>query len=269
METQQEQFGPRLVEQLREQVSNLMAASQLLTPAIREQPERRYDQYLAILNQSLYRLLRLMNSVECAQRMERDGAQALFRPEVLDLAGLCRELGAQVTPLAERAGVAFRCEADRETLLTTGDGALLQEMLLHLISNALRAAGPGGEAGLRLAAGRGRAVLTVWDSGAGAGLPGAPEAAQDRDGLGAEPGLGLGIPLARQIAALHGGALVFERREERGLRAVVSLPVSLPEKADTLRSPRSGFDATGGFSRTLVELSGVLPYGAFLPEDLE
>ena len=147
METQQEQFGPRLVEQLREQVSNLMAASQLLTPAIREQPERRYDQYLAILNQSLYRLLRLMNSVECAQRMERDGAQALFRPEVLDLAGLCRELGAQVTPLAERAGVAFRCEADRDTLLTTGDGALLQEMLLHLISNALRAAGPGGEAG--------------------------------------------------------------------------------------------------------------------------
>lgn len=44
-----------LAEQLREQVGNLMAAAQLLTPAIREQEDRKYDQYLAILNQSMYR----------------------------------------------------------------------------------------------------------------------------------------------------------------------------------------------------------------------
>ena len=33
----------RMVEQLREQVGNLLAAAQLLTPAIREQKEQKYD----------------------------------------------------------------------------------------------------------------------------------------------------------------------------------------------------------------------------------
>ena len=64
METSFDTFGPLMVEQLREQVSNLLAAVHLLTPVIREQRDERYDQYLAIMNQSLYRLLRLTGTLE-------------------------------------------------------------------------------------------------------------------------------------------------------------------------------------------------------------
>ena len=75
--------------------------------------------------------------------------------------------------------------------------------------------------------------------------------------------------VARRIAALHGGSIVFEQREERGSRAIVSLPLRPPEPGELLKTPRMGFDGSGGFSDTLIELAGVLPYRAFFPEDVE
>ena len=122
-----------------------------------------------------------------------------------------------------------------------------------------------GEAGMRFTGGRERAIITVWDNG-----PGLQTQKEGREHL-LEPtaGPGLGLPVARRIAALHGGTLVFEQREDRGLRAILSLPVRVPEDGCELRSPQMGYDASGGFSTALVELSGVLPFSAFLPEDVE
>ena len=170
-------------------------------------------------------------------------------------------------PAAERAQAAFvpvedGAAGDRATLLTTGEEALAAR--LNLIANAVRAAGEGGESGLRLARRGGRAVLTVWDNG-----PGFLPETDERELLQRPGSLGLGLKVARRIAALHGGSIVFEQREERGSRAIVSLPLRPPEPGELLKTPRMGFDGSGGFSDTLIELAGVLPYRAFFPEDVE
>ena len=258
---------PVLVEQMRQHVGNLVAATHLLTPVIREHGEARYDQYLAIMNQSFYRLMRLMNSADTARDL--DNGALPFRPASLDLAGLCRELADQVTHLAGMAGVSFRYESELSSLLTTGDAALLRRLILSLVSNALRAAGRGGEAGLRLAKPGRRALITVWDSGPGLG------SGMESGGPDSEPiyrsggGLGVGLSAARQIAALHGGAVMLESRSGKGVRAAISLPVQPPEGCGTLRTPSPVGDVTGGFSPVLVELADLLPSEAFLPDDVD
>ena len=161
--------------------------------------------------------------------------------------------------LAEAAGVSFRFDDQRGSLLTTGDSELIQQMLLCLISNALKAAGNGGRAGLRLAETGGRAILTVWDSGSGL----------DHDTGVKVWGAGSGLPIARQIAALHGGVLMLENRPGEGLRVTVSLPVRRPEQPPVLRTPQRAADRTGGFSQVLIELSSVLPWQSFTPDTLE
>ena len=264
MEPDSEDLGLLLVEQFRAQMNNLAAAVQLLTPVVQEKAGAQYEPYLAILHQSLYRMMRMLGNLEYLQLPD---SELTMEKTSLDLAGLCRRLGEQVASLAEQAGLDFSYEEEQGNLITTGDGALLRRMLLSLLSNAFRAAGKGGHTGLRLAVREDRAVLTVWDDGPGISLP--DDSAGKQELLHRPTGLGLGLRVARRIAALHGGTIVFEQREDRGCRAVVSLPIQPPEDRQVLRTPRADWDRSGGFSDLMVELSAVLPYEAFLPRELE
>lgn len=253
------QTGEKLVQELREQVSNLLAAAQLLTPLVRECGRKKDMEYLAVMNQNLYRLLRTIAHLELSREKP-----PLCRKEKLDLAGLCRDLARQVGPLAERMGVSFRCELDSQSLLIEADGTLLEQAILNLVANGLEAAGAGGHVILRLSRKGARALLSVGDDGCGL-----KTANHSEDPMLKQPGgLGLGLTAARHIAALHDGTLVLENREENGVRAVFSLPVS-PDGGGLVKSPQMGYDRFGGFSTTLVELSQILPREVFLPDDLE
>ena len=263
MEPVSEDLGLLAVEQFREQMNNLTAAVQLLTPVVREKAGPQYESYLAILHQSLYRMMRMVGNLEFLQLPEEE---LPVEEGSLDLAGLCRALCRQVEALAAQAGLNFSYEEETASLITRGDGTLLRRMLLCLFSNAFKAAGQEGNAGLRLAVRESRAILTVWDDGPG--LP-PPAQAPEPDPLRRPAGRGLGLRVARRIAALHGGTIVFEQREDRGSRAVVSLPLCPPEGGQGLRSPKPDWDRGGGFSDLMVELSAVLPYEAFLPGELE
>ena len=262
MEPLPQDLGLLLTEQFREQMNHLSAAVQLLTPVVREKAGAQYDPYLAIVHQSMYRMMRMMGNLEYLQLDEEDAAP---RMGSLDLAGLCRELAGQAASLVRQAGVELSYEETDGCVLTTGDAAQLRRMLLALISNAVKAAGQGGQAGLRLAVKGDRVSLTVWDNG-----PGMDFDRPDGEDLLKRPGgLGLGLRVARRVAALHGGALVFEQREDRGSRAIVSLPIRPPEDGQVLRTPGIPMDVGGGFSDLLVELADVLPYGAYGPAELE
>lgn len=251
---------PDLLDELREQMGNLSAALQLLTPAIREQENRKYDQYLAIATQSLYRMLRLMRSADFADQMER-GEEPMFRPAPVDLGHLCDELSKEVESIYSQLGGTFHYEWEGKSPILMADPHLLRRMLLLLLDSALRAAGPHGRAALRLTYDGGRATLTVWDSGL--------LEEQGEDPMARRTGdLGLGLKIAREIVRLHGGSLVVERRREPGGRVVVSLPVK-PVKLGELHAPTMGYDPNGGFSPVMLELSDLLPLTFFLPQNEE
>lgn len=258
-----EELLPLLSEELREQLSVLSAAVQVLSPLVQEREEPRYDDCLSILNRSLYRMIRTLNNLDFAQLPE---GEAILREENLDLAALCRGLLRESGALAAMAGVTLRPELEGPpALLTRGDSELLRRMIFQMLSNALRAAGEGGQAGICLSQKRGCAVITVWDDGPGL----TPPADFPADSLIPRPeGLGLGLPVARRIARLHGGVLMLgQRGEERGMQAVASLPIRPLETGMSLKAPKG--DRQGGFHSALLELSSVLPYQAFAPRDLE
>lgn len=245
---------PLILENLRRQMNNLAAAVHLVAPVVRE-GGKKYEEYLTILNQSFYRALRVVQGASLAVDVSSGGL--LPRCASIDLAALCRELGEEVAPLAALAERSFTWEVGVDTLATVGDKGLLRQMLLELISNALRAAGEGGRAGLRLSVSGGQAVLTVWDSGAGLDLCKleSPDLTPGADG-----GMRLGLATARSIATLHGGALVLDSQAGEGTRAAVSLPLR-PPVPGMVYTPAG--DRTGGFSPVLTTLSDLLPYEVF------
>lgn len=264
LEPLSEEMLSLLSEQLRKQLSTISAAVQLLSTPVLERHEPRYDECLSVLNQSIYQMIRTLNDLDFTQLPE---GEVVLKQENVDLIALCRTMLQSAVDLAATMGVTLEAEPRLDglhTLPTRGDPALLRRMLYHLLSNALRAADQGGQAGISISRRRNSAVLTVWDTGPGLQLP--PDVPPDA--LIPRPeGMGLGISIARRIARLHNGTLVFEQRENRGMRAVVSLPIQAPQSGGLFRAP--SLENAGGFRSALIELSSVLPYQAFSPRDIE
>ena len=78
-------------------------------------------------------------------------------------------------------------------------------------------------------------------------------------------GLGVGLPLSYRVAQLHGGQLLLDSREGEGTTATLVLPL---RRADSQISDNV-FQYTGGFQRSLLELSTALPDTAFLTRHLD
>ncbi|HVB83294.1 MAG TPA: HAMP domain-containing sensor histidine kinase [Rhodanobacteraceae bacterium] len=144
---------------------------------------------------------------------------------VVDLSALLTTLAGDYRPVLEDLGRRFDV-AIAPDLRTHGDRALLTQLLVNLIENALRHTAAGTPITLRLEAGARGPVLSVADAG-----PGIPEADRARvlgrfvrlDTARSTPGSGLGLALVAAVADLHGIALAFEDNHP-GLRVRLDFP---------------------------------------------
>ena len=252
----------RLPVQLRELLNSLQGAVQMLTATLKETDGSETGEYLAIVQQNFYRLLRLTRHLELADMAGREDFTAVEQIP-LDLAEICREMAYGARKLAEQAGVTLREDVPGGVVVSVGDRMLLEIMLLELLSNALKAAQKGGEAGIRLTTNASRAQITVWDDGPGMSQADLT-AMMDGDAPDSLPrpgtGLRLGLPIARYAAAAHGGAVLLESREGNGMRVTVSLPLQKAAKG-ALYTPK--VRAEESFSPLLTMLSDALPRQVF------
>lgn len=165
-------------------------------------------------------------------QIESGARRAAFRP--VDLAALAQGVVGDFAPAAEDAGQTLTLEPG-EAAWADGDAELLGQMLVNLVENGLRHAGPTAKVGVRVGA-RGGAAICVSDDG-----PGVPEAERERifdrfyrlERSRSTPGNGLGLALVAAVARLH-GATVSLRDAGPGL--VVEVAFS-PAKGRTLGFP--------------------------------
>lgn len=247
----------RTAAQLRMQLAQIAAASQMLARTARDEASR---EQLAALDQGICRMLRIVGRMELTARLEERPPR--LELETLDLARVVRELGEETQSLLALAGRELELRVPQR-LLALADRGLVEQLMLELVSNAAAA---GRRLTVTLARRGNSAVLTVEDDGPG--VP--PERLESMfTGGGAQEPVwrqgGGGVALAGRIAQLHGGRLMADQVPGRGLRMAATIPLRLEEAGNTLKSPGLRWDR-GGFSPALVELSTVLPAAAFAPE---
>ena len=235
--------------QLRRHLSLLTGATEQLETLLHQGKNDALPQLLAIQNQTLYRLLRLVRQLELSQ----DDWQQLHPKTAIDLPQLYRGLIDEATYyIGSTPSITFT--AVPESLSFYGSRDLLAQLLLSLLSNSLSAA-PGSPIGIRLEKKQGRAVLTLWDNGPGVSeetllhlfSPNQPEKLpQPKDGAG------LDLWLAHRIVSYHGGSIMAGNRPEGGAVFTVSLPMLPPP---TLQMRSDAHHPGDGFSPVLVALS--------------
>ena len=166
-------------------------------------------------------------------RLEREG-ETLDLAET-DLVDLARESVDLMRPQAEAAGIALSFTAPEAPCVAKIDARLIGEAIGNLVSNAIRHSGSPDVSVSVSRTARGFSI-TVEDHGIG--IP--PEHAErvferfhrvDPARAAESGGAGLGLAIARRIARLHGGDVVFSPVVPTGARFVLSI-----------RGGRSGLD---------------------------
>lgn len=146
---------------------------------------------------------------------------------------------AMLAGLAERAGVTI-AHRPAPVLALRHDAAALRQIVVNLVSNAVKASPRGGVVGVDLRATGSGIEIAVRDAGHGID-PAVAEgtAAAWGRGIAAEGEAtgGVGLPLVRRLCALHGGTLRFVPREGGGTVATVRLPGATHRATDPATDP--------------------------------
>lgn len=249
-----------LLTELRERMSDMLAAAHLLTPLIRKSGSPADKEYLAAMNKSLFQLIRLLRHADVCEQEE-----VYCREEPIDLAGLCRDVGRLCEDMSRLLNVSFDWSLGESSVLSLADNYLLEVALFNVLTNAFEAAGEGGAVRLKGGLVDGFWRVTVEDTG-----PGLQSWPEPSDPFLKQPGgVGLGLEAARRILSLHGGTLMLDNGKEGGVRAVISLPVKKPSRDQLLQSPVTACGPWGGFPPVMIEFSPLLPPKAFRAEELD
>ncbi len=233
-----ERFAADVAHELKNPLSSLRSASEALAKARDARTRRRL---IEIIAEDVRRIDRLIRDISEASRLDAELTRS--RQELLDVkALLCALLARYRDPLARGGrladrGIALDLLADgAKRFAVRGVPGRLTQVFANLIDNAISFSPPGGQVRIALTRKGERIVITVEDDG-----PGLPKGAEEKiferfyserpegEAFGIHSGLGLAI--ARQIVAAHGGRIHAENRlteegDVAGARFTVELPAA-------------------------------------------
>lgn len=184
-------------------------------------------------------LLALINEIIDIARIESGELSVSLEPAAL--LPVIEEASQLMAPLAaERAiGIDYRCAEPH--LAVFADRQRLSQILVNLISNAVKYNRPDGSITVSCqAADDGQVCMTVTDTGPGLSADELTRIFTPFERLGAAQstieGTGIGLPLARALAEAMGGTLTATSAPGRGS----TFTVSLPRAADIRPAPAAG-----------------------------
>lgn len=154
-----------------------------------------------------------------------------LRVEDVDLASVVARAVESTRPLVEGRQHRLAVALPDQPIRLKADPGRFEQVLFHLLQNAARYTGPGGNIELNAAAEDGEVIVRVRDTGAGIDaelLPQVFELFVRGPAPDGQPtrSLGIGLTLVRSLVELHGGTVTAESDGPgRGSQFTIRLPV--------------------------------------------
>ncbi|MDO8071964.1 ATP-binding protein [Janthinobacterium sp. SUN176] len=225
-------FLANMSHELRTPLNSVIGFSRLMAASPNMQDDEKRN--LAIIHRSGNHLLTLIN--EILELSKGEAGRLHAQTAVVALAPLLQEVMDMLGMRAEQQGLALRLDCADVPAAVLLDATRLRQVLLNLMSNAVKFAG-GGEVALRVRGERRddatwRLSFAVSDTGIGI----APEDQQrifepfvQADSAGPKDGTGLGLAISREFVQLMKGELTVESMPGQGATFRFSIPAQAAE----------------------------------------
>jgi signal transduction histidine kinase len=216
LEENQQRFLANAAHQLKTPITTIVGPTELLvTKQNLDDVKRR--QLLEHIFSEGHHMQRLSDTLLRLARVGWDQREPYL--EVVDLTIAAERTVERMIPLAETAGLSLHVKGNGACVLA--DPEWLQEVLLVLLSNAMKHSSSGQKINLRA---RGR-TITVEDEGAGISTVDLPYVFERfYRGKGSVEGFGLGLSICRELVERMGGYITLSSEEGTGTTVRVELP---------------------------------------------
>ncbi len=226
-------FLANMSHELRTPLNSVIGFSRLMADSKNMLPEEKRN--LAIIHRSGQHLLTLINDILELSKIE--AGRAVLQTEVVNLHDMLQEVMDMVSMRAVQTGVELVLDSVGLPSSARVDGTKLRQVLLNLMSNAVKFSAHGRVTlKVRGTARAGHCELNfaVIDNG-----PGIAEEDQARifepfiqaEGPGAKEGTGLGLTISREFVQLMGGALALQSAPGQGANFHFTVAVQVAEEA--------------------------------------
>jgi PAS domain S-box-containing protein len=219
------EFLARMSHELRTPLNAVLGFAQLMEVDLQEPAAPGQLRRLKLIREAGAHLLHMINDMLDLTRIEAGGLALQLQPVSLHEAA--QAALAMVQDLAEKAQVVLSLEGG-EGLVARADPARLRQVLLNLLTNAIKYNKPGGRVLLRLSADGARVCTEVADTGLGiseAALPVLFEPFQRGDqGRSPIEGAGIGLAVTRALVLAMDGEITVQSVPGAGSSFCVWLP---------------------------------------------
>ena len=222
------EFLANMSHELRTPLNAIIGFSDIIHGNVLLRNPERHIEYAKLISQSGYHLLELINDILDLAKIEAGRLE--LREADVDLVRLADDCVEMMQARAHQGGLALAADLAPGLPLVHADERALRQILLNLMSNAVKFTPIGGTvtvfAGL---ADSGDVLFGVRDTGVGISKEDLPRVFQSfgqgrHDVATADRGTGLGLPIVKGLAEAHGGSIALASAPGQGTQVTVSLP---------------------------------------------
>ena len=219
------EFLARMSHELRTPLNAIIGFSDLMLSGILAAD--RFPEYTQDIHASGHKLLHIIDEILQMSRLET--GRLTLVPELMDVGGVLDDVLLATDAAAVAKGISVEVDLVPPAILHADESAL-REIFGQLLDNAIKFSGRGGTVRVRVRPAGSHLNVFVEDAGRGiqaSVLPhlGKPFEQVEDEYSRRESGTGLGLPIARALAELHGGSLKIRSQPGFGTVVLVHLPL--------------------------------------------
>jgi signal transduction histidine kinase len=189
----------------------------------------KYVDYANDVHKSGQHLLALIDDVLDLSKI--DAGKVEIRENIVPVASLINDCIVLVRERAVKLGITLTVAQVPLDLVVRGDERLLKQILLNLLSNAIKFTPRGGAVSVMGKLMEDQLVISITDTGIGMSADDIKTAMSaygqiDSTIARKHKGTGLGLPISRSLAELHGGSLCIHSMPGQGTEIRFLLPAS-------------------------------------------
>src|SRR5712691_3136203 len=223
-------FLANMSHELRTPLNAILGFSGLLTEQLEAAMTEKQKRFMRNIRESGEHLLELINDVLDLAKVEAGKLE--LRPEVVALEVLLEPVEAAGHNAALAKGISFSCEATSQSVLFV-DATRVRQILLNLVSNAVKFTPDGGAVTLRARTEESDLLLEVADNGIGIPSHALERVFGEFERFHAERneagGTGLGLALTKRLVEEMRGAITFKTAEGKGTTFFIRVPDAVTE----------------------------------------